>query len=44
MHARTQDYNTALTLELRDIADVLARGIDAGLQGAENRIWHAHPM
>jgi hypothetical protein len=28
----------------RDICDVLAREIDLGLSGAENRIWHGHPV
>jgi hypothetical protein len=44
MHPDTLKYNKALTAAERRICDVLAREIDANLPGAENRIWHAHPV
>jgi hypothetical protein len=44
MHATTEQYNAALTLEYRAIADLLAREITRALPEAENKIWHAHPV
>lgn len=44
MHADTQKYNDALAAEHKAICDTLAAAIDAGLKGAENKIWHRHPV
>ena len=44
MHADTQQYNDALAPPHKAICDVLAAHIDAGLKGAENKIWHRHPV
>jgi alpha-galactosidase len=33
-----------LTPEDREIADLLATEINLGLQEAENKVWHAHPV
>lgn len=39
-----QDYNNALAAEDKQICDLLAQEINAGLPTAENKIWHAHPV
>jgi hypothetical protein len=39
-----QDYNNALAAEDKQICDLLAQEINAGLPMAENKIWHAHPV
>lgn len=44
MHPDTQDYNDKQTAAEKDICDLLATQINAGLPGAENKIWHAHPV
>ena len=44
MHADTQHYTDALASEHQSICDALAAAIDAGLKGAENKIWHRHPV
>ena len=44
MHADTKAYNAAQAPGDRAICKLLAEGIDRGLPGAENRIWHAHPV
>ncbi len=44
MHADTQHYNDALDAADKAICDALAAHIDAGLKGAENKIWHRHPV
>jgi hypothetical protein len=44
MHPDTADYNQSLNAEDRTICDTLASEIDRGLTGAENKIWHAHPV
>jgi hypothetical protein len=44
MHQDTTRYNEALAPEDRAICHRLADLIDRGLPGAENRIWHAHPV
>ena len=44
MHADTQHYNDALDATDKAICDALAAHIDAGLKGAENKIWHRHPV
>ncbi len=37
-------YNKSLKGVERDICDALAALIDANLKGAENKIWHRHPV
>ncbi|HSE26800.1 MAG TPA: DUF1801 domain-containing protein [Gemmatimonadales bacterium] len=44
MHADTKAYNNAQAPGDRAICRLLAEEIDRGLPGAENRIWHAHPV
>jgi hypothetical protein len=44
MHPDTIAYNAALTPDDRAIADLLAQTIDTNLRGAENKVWHAHPV
>lgn len=39
-----QTYNDALTAEDTAIANLLAQIITENLPGAENKIWHAHPV
>jgi len=39
-----QTYNDALTAEDAAIANLLAHTITENLPGAENKIWHAHPV
>jgi hypothetical protein len=44
VHPDTTKYNESLAKCDREIADLLAREIDRGLPGAENKVWHAHPV
>ena len=44
MHKETQVYNNALGDEERAICNELATLIDRNLKGAENKIWHRHPV
>jgi hypothetical protein len=44
MNADIQAYNNNLTTVDKEICDLLALTIDSGLSGAENKIWHAHPV
>ena len=44
MHPDTVRYNKKLATGVREICELLAREIDAGLPEAENKIWHAHPV
>jgi hypothetical protein len=37
-------YNNTQRNDLRDICDLLAYEIQAGLPKAENKIWHGHPV
>jgi hypothetical protein len=43
-HVDAIGYNAALKPDDRAIADVLAQTIDKNLRGAENEVWHAHPV
>lgn len=38
------DYNAKLSGEEKAVCDLLAREISNHLPGAENKIWHAHPV
>jgi hypothetical protein len=44
MHPDTLEYNARQEPRDQEICDLLAREIDRGLPGAENRVWHAHPV
>lgn len=44
MHPDTANYNNALSAAEREVCNLLARAIDANLPGAENKIWHRHPV
>ena len=44
MHRDIERYNKSQKGKDREICDLLAREIDRGLPGAENKIWHAHPV
>ena len=44
MHADITKDNKALAKSDREICDLLAKEIDKGLPGAENKVWHAHPV
>lgn len=44
MHPDTRKYHADFTLSERKICRLLAKEIDAHLPGAENKIWHAHPV
>lgn len=44
MHQDTLKYNRQRESGDKDICDLLAQEIDRGLPGAENKVWHAHPV
>ena len=44
MHPEIQKYNKQQGLHHKEVCDVLAEEIDRNLPGAENKIWHAHPV
>jgi hypothetical protein len=44
MQKETEAYNFNLSASDREIGDALATFIDAHLKGAENKIWHGHPV
>lgn len=44
MHSDTRQYNSAQAAKDREICQLLAKFIDRGLPGADNKIWHAHPV
>jgi hypothetical protein len=44
MNNDTQAYNDVLPAEEREICNALANEINRNLPGAENKIWHAHPV
>jgi hypothetical protein len=44
MTHETQAYNDGLSPKDREICNILGREIDRNLPGAENKIWHAHPV
>jgi hypothetical protein len=41
---KIQAYNDAQSPEDREICNLLAQEINRSLPGAENKIWHAHPV
>ena len=44
MNKDTIVYNDAQAGEEKDICHLLAKEIDRHLKGAENKIWHRHPV
>lgn len=44
MNPEISKYNEKQDPNHREICDLLAQEIDRYLPGAENRIWHAHPV
>jgi hypothetical protein len=44
MHPDTIAYNAAREPAARAICEALAQAIERHLPGAENKIWHAHPV
>lgn len=44
MNSETQKYNNAQAAADKEICELLARTIDANLKGAENKVWHGHPV
>src|ERR1700747_2909196 len=44
MNKDTKKYNDAQTAADKEICDLLALQINANLPGAENKIWHGHPV
>ena len=39
-----QAYNDKLEPHFKEVSDLLAREISKALPGAENKIWHRHPV
>lgn len=44
MQSDIKKYNSELPAAEQGICNLLAKTIDAGLKGAENKIWHGHPV
>lgn len=44
MHEEIQKYNAAQPMGSREVCCALAEAIDAGLKGAESKIWHGAPV
>jgi hypothetical protein len=44
IHEDIHAYNAAQSAEDKRICDALATAIDRHLKGAENKIWHRHPV
>src|SRR5215216_5582880 len=44
MNKEIQVYNDAQSANDKEICDLLATEIDHNLPGAENKIWHRHPV
>jgi hypothetical protein len=44
IHADTHAYNARQEPPYRAVCDLLAQEIDRYLSGAENRVWHGHPV
>ncbi|WP_449447630.1 DUF1801 domain-containing protein [Thermomonas brevis] len=44
MHPDTQAYNDAQSPDDKAICDLLADEIERTLPGAENKVWHGHPV
>lgn len=44
MNKDIQAYNDSQSAEDREICNILSKEISRNLPGAENKIWHAHPV
>ena len=44
MHPDSRRYNESQAADDQAICDLLAREIEDGLPGAENKVWHGHPV
>lgn len=44
MHGEILNYNQQQEPGHKEVCDVLAEEIDRNLPGAENKLWHAHPV
>lgn len=44
IHKDSLAYNAAQSADEKRICDLLAKTIDAALKGAENKVWHRHPV
>ena len=44
MKKEIEAYHKAQTQEEKTVCDLLCKEIDANLPGAENKIWHKHPL
>jgi hypothetical protein len=44
VNADTRKYNKSLPAVERALCDLLASEIDEHLEGAENKVWHGHPV
>ena len=44
MHLDTSAYNKKQAPDDRKLCDLLARAIGEQLPGAENKVWHGHPV
>lgn len=44
MHPDILKYNRQQQANYKDVCELLAREIGTNLPGAENKLWHAHPV
>ncbi|MFT3684374.1 MAG: DUF1801 domain-containing protein [Phycisphaerales bacterium] len=44
IHPDIEAYHAALSPADREICDKLCKVIEANLKGAENKVWHRHPV
>ncbi len=44
MHKDITAYNKKQTSPWKEICEILAKEIDAGLPQADSKVWHAHPV
>jgi hypothetical protein len=44
LNKEIKEYNSSQDEKSRTICNVLAREINKNLKGAENKIWHGHPV
>lgn len=44
MNKDTKSYNNSQSVSDKKICNILAKEIDKNLKGAENKIWHRHPV
>jgi hypothetical protein len=44
VHPDIRQYHAALDAAHQELCALLAKELDAGLAGAESKIWHGHPV